>query len=1152
MINLSLPAFFRALRAWVLAAGLPALASAAVVAFDIPAQPAGDALMAFSRQSGIDVLFPAQELKAVTSRPVVGEFEPAAALRRLLEGTGFTAEPDATGKFVVFRAPAPAGSVTGSILDASTGKAVAGAQVGVEGLGGGTVTDRTGRFHLAKVAAGTRSLIVIAEGFVQTRVTEVDVHDGEDTVLKTIGLPLRKEGVTKLEDYVVSADKDVQRLDPYAVEGRREKPFSSANLDLPRTINDVQPYYIFDAATIETSGATNIESLLKQRLSMNTNAQSIGQGYGSTFGQTSSINLRGLGLDGTLILVNGRERAGVSRQLASGQTDLNGIPLEAIERIEVLPSSASAIYGAGALGGVVNVILKSHYDGGAVTAGYENTFSADTPLRSVGLNYGLGLEGGRTQLSFTARYSDGQPLYVGDRRELIERGLRLIRQNQPSNLYSSFSPFVGGATSNIALYASSYTPPGGTTYVNPVTTSLQLKDGTSLNSLITHVPYGAAPGASLGAQLVANAGAYNTDLGPNVSRYGLSNTIGWAPPRLRSFMGSVSRRMTPWLESYADFSYEGNHATTTYAPLGSYRMAGDNPNNPFRQNISITLPSAFSASEVNDTVTRTLNAGLRFTLPADWQAVLDYTWSENTMALDYFDLDSTAIEQALANGTLNPFVDPTRYPLALEAYRAPARYDFSTGIRDLSLRGSGPLPEILGLTPRLTTGLQHKESRLGEGRATISYPVNLAQSVIGTYFSQKATADAAFAELSLPVVSAGKGRPGLRELEFQAAVRADSFTVDVGMSSSQFYPNLPAPYNITYYPLMSSTPDYTRTKAKFDSLNPTFGVKYKPFDSLTLRSSYAKAFVPPTYSNLQPTPGTALYPVYDPVLDQEYDVAFILGGNPNLKPKTSRSLSFGAIYEPVEVPALRGLRLNLEYYEIRQFGVITAPTDAEVFAYFPSRVTRDPVTNRITLIDETLINGYEYRTNGVDLSVGYRRDTPAGTFDFNATGTCILHERRQTVADGPFVEYAGYVNEGGPAKRKANATLSWRRGNVTLGWSTTYYGSYYQYGVAGGPNSRINGYVSTYYTGAQGSDTIPSQVYHDVFASYAFPNRVRAADAPAQRLGARFLSGLTLQAGVKNVFDALPPFDAYRAPYYVSSYGDTRLRSYWVSVKKAF
>lgn len=1122
--------------------------TAAPVKIDLPEQALPASLMAVARQADVQVLFPHNELKDLKAPALAGEFEPADALARLLEGSGFVVVPQGAKQFLVRKATA--GSLRGALLWPE-GSPAPGVEVAMRGTSLSTVTNAEGVYFFPEVPAGTYLLIAQAEGYQPLHLSSVTVKAGEDVVLAR--QTMRKgTDLTKLEPFVVTAES-VTRLGDYEVVDRKAKVFSTGNLDVPRTINDVQAYQIFDGRTLLESGAVNTEDFLKQRLSMNTNVQSIGQGYGSTYGQTSSINLRGLGLDATLILVNGRERAGVSRQLNSGQADINGIPLEAIERIEVLPSSASAIYGANAIGGVVNIILKSGYEGGSVTASYENTTSSDAPIWSTGINYGTRVEGGRTRLALTARYSDGQALYGADRRELIERGVRNILQNQPSNIYSITSPFVGGATPNIALNPNSYAPPGGVAYTNPSTASLLLKDGTSLNSRITHVPSGAAPGANLGTQLVANAGSYNTDLGPNITRYGLNNMIGWTPPRLRSFMGSVSREMTPWLEAYVDFSYEGNQSSTIWSPLGNYRMAGDNPNNPFQQNIYITLPVTMSSPTVNDTVTRTLNAGLRFDLPAGWRAVLDYTWSRNAYTLTYFDLDTQGIERALADGTLNPFVDTALHPLDLEPYRAPTAQDFSTTIRDFSLRGSGPLPTLLGVTPRLVAGFQYKESILGEGRASTDYPVSNSSDYSAVFFSQQATASAAFAEISVPVIPAGKGRPGLRELEFQAAARADYYVADIGMSSMWTFPGW-----VAYYPGGGSTPSTTRTESKFDSLNPTFGVKYKPTESITLRASSARAFLPPSYSDVVPTPQPYIFPVYDPVLNDVYDAEFILGGNPNLKPKTSRSLTIGAIYEPVDVPALRGLRVNLEYYEINQFGVITAPTDMELLTYpeFASRVIRDPVTGRITHMDASLINGYEYRTEGFDLSVGYQRDTALGTFEFNATGTYILREQRQSVADGPFVEYAGYVNEGGPAKRKASATLSWRKAALNLGWVATYYDRYYQSGVVGGPGEQVNGFPSTYYTGAQGADTIPSQTYHDVFGSYTFANSGKGGRSSSatgmQKLKESLLSGLTVQFGIKNLFDTLPPFDAYRSPYFISPYGAYRLRTYWLSVKHDF
>src|SRR5690606_25200474 len=156
--------------------------------------------------------------------------------------------------------------------------------------------------------------------------------------------------------------------DQVVVQGEREKSqsFSGANLDIERTIDDHQPYYIFDSRTIEQSGAGSVEQFLKQRLTMNavgqTNAMMAGSDVNSVLGNSSTINLRGLGTDKTLILVNGRRRPGVTWNIEY-QPDLNGIPLSAIDRMEVLPSSASGIYGGSAIGGVVNVILKRDYTG---------------------------------------------------------------------------------------------------------------------------------------------------------------------------------------------------------------------------------------------------------------------------------------------------------------------------------------------------------------------------------------------------------------------------------------------------------------------------------------------------------------------------------------------------------------------------------------------------------------------------------------------------------------------------------------------------------------------------------------------------------------------------------------------------------------------
>src|SRR5690606_6677147 len=95
--------------------------------------------------------------------------------------------------------------------------------------------------------------------------------------------------------------KDLSDAHQVVVQEKRIEPFQTSNADIPRTQDDVQPYYIFDAETIERSGAPNVETFLKQRLTMNTTAMSNSQNTGGngnlapgTLGNTSTVNLRGL------------------------------------------------------------------------------------------------------------------------------------------------------------------------------------------------------------------------------------------------------------------------------------------------------------------------------------------------------------------------------------------------------------------------------------------------------------------------------------------------------------------------------------------------------------------------------------------------------------------------------------------------------------------------------------------------------------------------------------------------------------------------------------------------------------------------------------------------------------------------------------------
>lgn len=188
-------------------------------------------------------------------------------------------------------------------------------------------------------------------------------------------------------------------------------------LDLEGATNAVQ----LDSKDIMESGADSLSALL-EGLSVtgggNGTFSTEGAGPGSDQSPvgSSAVSLRGLGTSSTLTLINGRRVSVAS--FAKGGTesfvDINSIPLAAIERVEILPSGASATYGADAVAGVVNVILKKDYEGLQISSSYGNsTASSDNGKTNLNLVWGKSTENARGMV--VVDYFKREALYERDR-----------------------------------------------------------------------------------------------------------------------------------------------------------------------------------------------------------------------------------------------------------------------------------------------------------------------------------------------------------------------------------------------------------------------------------------------------------------------------------------------------------------------------------------------------------------------------------------------------------------------------------------------------------------------------------------------------------------------------------------------------------------
>ncbi len=127
---------------------------------------------------------------------------------------------------------------------------------------------------------------------------------------------------------------------------------------------------------------------------------------------TATVDLRGLGSNRTLVLVNGTR---VVPTTSAGTVDINTIPNALIENIEVLTGGASAVYGSDAVAGVVNFILKDNFEGVAFNASHETTEEGDADLTSIDLTLGVNSADGRGNVTLNFSYTDREELFQGDR-----------------------------------------------------------------------------------------------------------------------------------------------------------------------------------------------------------------------------------------------------------------------------------------------------------------------------------------------------------------------------------------------------------------------------------------------------------------------------------------------------------------------------------------------------------------------------------------------------------------------------------------------------------------------------------------------------------------------------------------------------------------
>jgi len=367
----------------------------------------------------------------------------------------------------------------------------------------------------------------------------------------------------------------------------------------------------------------------------------------------------------------------------------------------------------------VNIVRKHDFSGVELRYTYENTFDTDAPIRKLSLTVGENLEGGKTNLVFTASEQTEKPLLLQD------------RLSQIVGPYQSryFSGYPGGARAYIGLTNGSgaFTTASFGYLSQPIITSA---NGTPLiagNSATTlQVPAGYQGGQGL-APLQANLGNFNLSH-PNTESFvginGLRTGLNQGPTE-KAFDLSLRRQMTSWLEVYAKF---GNSSDESIVFNDRFSFSGITvpataPGNPFGQAVTVSgVESSNLSLPESDIVTRTASVGAKIELPGNWKADLDYTWGSTNYKNDIEALDSTPLQQAVTNGTVNLIADLGSYPVSASAYLEFIAYDFKTSLDVLQLKAAGPLMKLWAGTPSLALGVEHEKSGNSDGYLYETFP----------------------------------------------------------------------------------------------------------------------------------------------------------------------------------------------------------------------------------------------------------------------------------------------------------------------------------------------------------------------------------------------------------------------------------------------
>jgi iron complex outermembrane recepter protein len=865
------------------------------------------------------------------------------------------------------------------------------------------------------------------------------------------------------------------------------------------------PVTVLSSEALAVTGQQNVSDILSKLPSVGVGIGRTNTNFATSGNGVAAVNLRNLGESRTLVLVNGRRFvAGLG---GSSAVDLNNIPTDFIDNVQVLTGGASAVYGSDAISGVVNFIMKRNFTGLQVRGQATTSGVGDADRYMASITGGLDL-GGKGNVMLNVTYDNDEGLR-SNRREIS-------REDRPSR--SSFASqglfsVDGNFLSQNAAAGFGVTP---LTYTFDAANSLKLFQGNAIDGYNRNGDrFIAVPLERVVASLIMN--------------YDLTDSLRLIIEGTYSHASSRSRLEPQAIDNF-DLGISGIPITNPFIPTTIRNaMIAEGVNVlEFRRRSN----DIFDRSNVNARNTYRFVLGVEGDIGERWKWEVNYNYGKSE--------DSTQSETLLA----------PLYANALDAIRLPSGQIVCA---DPAARATGCVPiNIFGRnTASSEAALYVQGASRPEGRALFTYDAQIEQQVVSAGL---------VGDLFTLPAGALKVAAGVDHRREKSSETYDDDTT-AGTTVGNFLSNTVGSYNVTegfvegVAPILRDVPffqylgiegairyaDYSIPQVG-GVWSWKLGGEWAPVEDLRFRAVYSEATRAPNIGELfssanetfpsgiqDPCDGVTAtttgatatlcraipgvrnritqFGVFQYTIADYQSINGFTGGNQNLEEEKAQTWTIGGVLTPRFVP---GMSLTVDWFRIKVANAIgTIPEQTSVNEclgtndpVFCNNVRRDPARGFITRIDTQNINTASYLTSGIDVGFRYRTDLDAigvpGAIDLDVKWTHLL-KLELTPFPGAAVEQNlgqldGVGRLGAGFKDRVNASATYKLDGFSFNWRVSYM-------------SAIKDTLDPANAPADNINNVGARFYHDMQVRYAI-------DEERQ---------YEIYVGVDNVMDTKPP-----------------------------